>query len=63
MPDETSNFHFLINYPNEHVLDLIQPKHKEDMILIGCASEIAPEQVALIKDSSNKKKRKIYMGY
>ncbi len=33
------------------------------MILIGCASEIAPEQVALIKDSSNKKKRKIYMGY
>lgn len=58
IPDETSNFHFLINYPNEHVLDLIQPKHKEDMILIGCASEIASEQVALIKDSSNKKREK-----
>jgi len=56
--DETSNFHFLINYPNEHVLDLIQPKHKEDMILIGCASEITPEQVALIKDSPNKKREK-----
>lgn len=54
--DETSNFHFLINYPDEHVLDLIQPKHKEDMVLIGCASEIAPEQLSLIRDSSNKKR-------
>ncbi len=54
--DETSNFHFLINYPDEHVLDLIQPKHKEDMVLIGCASEIAPEQLLLIRDSSNKKR-------
>lgn len=56
--DDTANFHFLINYPEEHVLDIIQPKHKEDMILIGCASEIAPEQVALIKDSPDKKKEK-----
>lgn len=58
IPDETANFHFLVNYPDEHVLDLIQPKHKEDMILIGCASEIAPEQVAIIKESSEKKKEK-----
>jgi len=56
IPDETANFHFLVNYPDEHVLDLIQPKHKDDMILIGCASEIAPEQVAVIKESSEKKK-------
>jgi len=54
--DETANFHFLVNYPEDHVLDLIQPKHKDDMILIGCASEIAPEQVALIKDASEKKR-------
>lgn len=58
IPDETANFHFLVNYPDEHILDLIQPKHKEDMILIGCASEIAPEQVAIIKESSEKKKEK-----
>jgi len=56
IPDETANFHFLVNYPDEHVLDLIQPKHKDDMILIGCASEIAPEQVAVIRESSEKKK-------
>jgi hypothetical protein len=58
IPDDAANFHFLISYPEEHVLDLIQPKHKDDMILIGCASEIAPEQLALIKDSPDKKKEK-----
>ena len=56
VPDETANFHFLVNYPDEHVLDLIQPKHKDDMILIGCASEIAPEQMDLIKNASEKKR-------
>jgi len=54
--DETANFHFIINYPENHVLDIIQPKHKSDMLLIGCASEIAPEQVAVIRSSSEKKK-------
>lgn len=56
--DDTSNFHFLINYPDKHVLDIIQPKHKEDMVIIGCTSEIGAEQVDLIKNSSDEKKEK-----
>jgi len=56
IPDETANFHFLVNYPEDHFLDLIQPKHKDDMILIGCASEISPEQISLIKDAPEKKR-------
>ena len=58
IPDEASNFHFIVNYPDGHVLDLIQPKNEDGMLLIGCASEIAPEQVALIREAPEKKREK-----
>lgn len=54
IPDNNSNFHFVVNYPENHVMDLIQPLGKNDMILIGCATEIDPNQIDLIK---NAKKR------
>jgi hypothetical protein len=57
IPDDNSNFHFVINYPENHIIDLIQPKGKDDMILIGCATEIDPTQINLIKQSSNKDKQ------
>ena len=50
--DNTANFHYIVNYPPDHMMDLIQPKGKEDMILVGCATEIAAEQKELIKKSS-----------
>jgi len=36
-------------FGKDHMMDLISPKGKEDMILIGCATEIAEEQKNLIK--------------
>jgi len=56
--DDTANFHFIINYPEGHVLDLIQPKGKDDLIVIGCATEVAPEQLSVIRTSSEIKKQK-----
>jgi len=58
VPDDTANFHFIINYPDDHIMDIIQPKNKQDMILIGCATEVAPEQVSTIRSSSESKKQK-----
>ncbi len=46
VPDENSNFHFIINYPESHVIDVIQPKGKEDMIVIGCATNVSPEHLS-----------------
>lgn len=54
--DENTNFHFMINYPEGHVLDVIQPKGKEDMILVACATNVSPEHQTEIKKLSNKKK-------
>ena len=41
IPDDNSNFHFLINYPNNNALDVICPKGKDDQIIIGCATEVS----------------------
>lgn len=55
--DDNANFHFIINYPDEHALDIIQPKGKEDIIVIGCATEIAPEQIAMIQGAKRSVKQ------
>ena len=56
--DNTANFHFIANYPEDHIMDIIQPKNKDDMVLIGCATEVSPEQVSAIRLSSESKKQK-----
>ena len=38
-------------------MDLIQPLGKNDMILIGCATEIDPNQIDLIKNAKKKVKQ------
>ena len=62
IPDDNSNFHFLINYPNNNALDVICPKGKDDQIIIGCATEVSQQEQALIH---NKKSRKpgVYLEY
>lgn len=55
IPDENANFHFIVNYPDGHIIDVIQPKAKNDMIVIGCATNVSPEH-AQIMESSNEKK-------
>ncbi len=55
--DDKSNFHFIINYPENHIMDLIQPLGKEDMLLIGCATEIDPSQIEAMGNASSERKR------
>ncbi len=33
VPDDNTNFHFIINYPEENVMDVIQPKGASDLIV------------------------------
>ncbi len=49
IPDENANFHFIINYPEGHVFDVIQPPGKNDMILIACATNVSPEHQTEIR--------------
>jgi len=56
VPDDNANFHFIINYPEDHILDVIQPKGKEDMVLIACATNVSPEHQAKIRKLKLEKK-------
>jgi hypothetical protein len=56
VPDDNANFHFILNFPPNipHTIDLIQPKGKEDLIVIVCSTLISPEHLEKIKGLSIK---------
>lgn len=56
VPDDNTNFHFIINYPEENVMDVIQPKGAPDLIVIGCATNVSPEHSSEMKLLSDSKK-------
>jgi hypothetical protein len=58
IPDDNTNFHFMINYPEGHVLDVIQPKGKNDMVLIACATNVSPEHQTEIRKLNTEKREK-----
>jgi hypothetical protein len=58
VPDDNANFHFIINYPEGHVLDVLQPKGKSDMILIACATNVSPEHQTEIRKLKPGKREK-----
>ena len=49
--DENANFHYIINFPNNNAMDIINPKSKEDVLIIGCATEVSQEEQKIIKSS------------
>ncbi|WP_455240903.1 DUF2299 domain-containing protein [Methanothermobacter tenebrarum] len=54
--DENANFHFIVNYPEDHVIDVIQPKDKEDLVLVACATSVSPEHLSKIRELSESKR-------
>jgi hypothetical protein len=61
--DDNTNFHFIINYPEGHVLDVIQPKRKDDLIIIGCATNVSPEHLSKIRELPDDKKEKFIWDF
>jgi len=61
VPDDNTNFHFIINYPEENVMDVIQPKGNPDLVVVGCATNVSPEHLeGMRKLSSDKKEEFIW---
>ncbi len=54
--DENANFHFIVNYPEDHVIDVIQPKGKRDLVLVACATSVSPEHLSKIRELSESKR-------
>lgn len=56
VPDENTNFHFIIAYPEENVMDVIQPKGNPDLVVIGCATNVSPQHLSEFRKLSRKKR-------
>lgn len=55
--DDNTNFHFVINYPENNVMDVIQPKINSDLLVIGCATNVSAEHLAEMRNLSSKKRK------
>jgi len=54
--DENANFHFIVKYPEDHVIDIIQPRGRKDLVLVVCATSVSPEHLSKIRELSESKK-------
>ena len=58
--DENTDFHFIIEFPKDNIMDVVKPKGK-DSIVIGCATKVAPEHLNLMNESKDSKKREFIL--
>ena len=45
--DENADFHFIIEFPKDNIMDVVKPKGK-DCIVIACATMVSPEHKNLM---------------
>ncbi len=55
--DDNAEFHFVIEFPKDNVMDVVKPKGK-DVIVIGCATQVSPEHIQLMNSASPESKGK-----
>ena len=50
--DENADFHFIIEFPKDNIMDVVKPKGK-DCIVVACATQVAPEHLNLMKKADD----------
>lgn len=54
--DENADFHFIIEFPKENIMDVVKPKGK-DCLVIACATQVAPQHIELMNSADEKTKK------
>lgn len=54
--DENADFHFIIEFPKENIMDVVKPKDK-DCIVVACATQVSPEHKNLMIPADSQTKR------
>ena len=54
--DENADFHFIVEFPKENIMDVVKPTGK-DCVIIACATQVAQEHVNLMVASSPQVRR------
>ncbi len=58
--DENADFHYIIEFPKENIMDVVKPKGK-DCLIAACATQVAPQHLDLMKQSDNKTQKDFIM--
>lgn len=51
--DENADFHYIIEFPKENIMDVVKPEGK-DCLIVACATQVAPQHLELMKQADNK---------
>ena len=54
--DENADFHFIIEFPKDNIMDVVKPKGK-DCIVVACATMVSPEHKNLMIPADPKVKK------
>ncbi|MBE6508452.1 MAG: DUF2299 domain-containing protein [Methanobrevibacter sp.] len=54
--DENADFHYIIEFPKENIMDVVKPKGK-DCIIVACATQVSPEHLELMNAANPKTRR------
>ena len=58
--DENADFHYIIEFPKENIMDVVKPEGK-DCLIVACATQVAPQHLDLMKHSDNKTQKDFIM--
>jgi hypothetical protein len=61
--DENANFHFSIELGPGNAIDVVQPKGKEDLIIIGSGVTVSPEHLRKISQLNKKRKENFLWNF
>ena len=58
--DENADFHFIIEFPNDNIMDVVKPIDK-DCVVIACATQVAPQHRDLMIATDSKTQKDFIM--
>ena len=58
--DENADFHFIVEFPKENIMDVVKPKGK-DSIILACATQVAPQHIALMQSADIKTQKEFIL--
>ena len=58
--DENADFHYIIEFPKENIMDVVKPEGK-DCLIVACATQVAPQHLDLMKQADNKTQKDFIM--
>ena len=58
--DENADFHFIVEFPKENIMDVVKPKDK-DSLIIACATQVAPQHKTLMENADINTKKEFIL--